>query len=227
MMSDVPNAGWHVYDLIEVVEAQLHPDYATLSQVLAEADRLLRSHGDSAEVHYLRGYALYLLWDHGFAGAREARDEMDVVLRLDPSHQWALWCAIVLSARLGEDGVTIELFARLNRAYFADQGKDWRYLKAWEYALCSHLRLGDLGRFETGLKGLIQEFVKVAADPDEILERPNQVMEAYRRLRSEPGDLGSGADPDALVHLLEDQLTLLVPGGWIRSQELGPARSGE
>lgn len=83
---------------------------------------------------------------------------MHQVLGLYSSHQWALWDAIVLSAHLGEDGVVIELFTRLDRAFFADQGKDWRYLKAWEYALCSHLRLGDLDQFATGLKSLIQEF---------------------------------------------------------------------
>ncbi|MGH3380726.1 MAG: hypothetical protein ACRDP6_38930 [Actinoallomurus sp.] len=224
-MSELPEGERGVYDLIEAVEVQLHPDRATLSRILAEADRLVESYADSPEAHYLRGWALYHLWDHGFGAAREALDEMRRVLRLDPSHQWALWDAVVLSARLDEDGAVIDAFMRLNRAFFTSQDKDWRYLKAWEYALCGHLRLGHRAEFEAGLRGLVREFRKVADDPDVILERPNQLMALYRELRSDPCDLASGVGRVALIDLLESQLALLVPGGWIGPQELGSAGS--
>lgn len=223
-MFDLPETERGVYDLIEAAETRLHPDHATLSRILVEAERLVRSHADSTEAHYLRGWALYHLWDHGFGGADKALEEMYQVLELCPWHQWALWDAIVLSAYLGEDGAVIELFARLRRAFFAEQDKDWRYLKAWEYALCSHLRLGDLEQFKTGLRSLIQEFVNVTDDVDEILERPNQLLALYRELRSRSSDLGAASDRSALIDFIESQLALLVPGAWIKQEELGPAR---
>jgi len=222
-MSDLPEDEWHVYDLIDAVQGQSNPNYEMLAQVLAAADRLVRLHQNLPEAHFLRGWALYYLWDYNFGDAREALDEMQLVLRLDPSHQWALWFAIVLSAVLGDNGMVVGLFDRLDRAFFADEGKDWRYLKSWEYALCSHVRLGHIDVFAVGLKSLIQEFVKVANDPEEILERPNQLMAIYKELRSNSSKSLLGSDRKLLVNLLEGQLALLVSGGWIGSEELGSA----
>lgn len=219
-MYDLPEGDRYIYDLIDIVQGQRHPDYEILSQLLAEADRLVRSHQTSPEAHFLRGWALYYLWDYNFGDPRQALDEMSHVLRLDSSHQWALWFAIVLSAVVSDDRKVVDLFARLDRTFFSDEGKDWRYLKAWEYAICSHLRLGHMSEFEDGLKNLVQEFVKVADDPEEILERPNQLMAVYRELRSDLGGSRSGGDRDVLDDLLERQLALLVSGGWISSAEL-------
>jgi hypothetical protein len=142
------------------------------------------------------------------------------VRQIDPTHQWAIWHSIVLSYELSDHDAVIELFARIDRSYFADQDKDWRYLKAWEYALCSHLRSGHREIFESGLKNLMQEFVKVADDPDVILERPNQILAIYRELRSGRAGLSPEADRAALVNLIEGQLALLVPGHWVKGEEL-------
>jgi hypothetical protein len=220
LMWDLPGEERRIYDLIEVVQEQVRPDYATLSQLLSDADRLASFHPTSVEAHYLRGWALYCLWDNDFGGANEGLDEMRVVLQMEPNHQWARWFAIVLSYVIGDYKSVIELFARLDREYFANEDKDWRFVKAWEYALCSQLWIGRYAIFESGLKELVHEFVKVADDCDEWFERPNQLMAIYRKLRSGSGELAWGSNRGALIDLLESQLALLVPGGWIAPAEL-------
>lgn len=219
-MRDIPEEEWRVYDLIEVVQEQIRSEYATLSQLFSEADRLASLYPASVEAHYLRGLALYYLWDHDFGGANEALDEMCVVLRMDPLHQWACWFAVVLSYVVGNYNAVFELFARLDRKYFANENKDWRFVKAWEYALCGQLRMGRFDAFESGLKKLVREFVKVADDCDELLERPNQLMAIYRDLRSGSGELSGESERGAARDLLDRQLALLVPGGWISPAEL-------
>ncbi|MEV4641177.1 hypothetical protein AB0J80_27930 [Actinoplanes sp. NPDC049548] len=208
-MRDIPEEWRRVYDLIAVVETQIRPEYATLSHLSTEADRLVSLHPTSAEARYLRALALYDRWDYHNGDVDEAAQEMHAVLHMEPYHQWACWHAIVLSYTLGDHDSVLELFARVNREYFAKDHKDWRFVKAWEYALCSRLRTGRLKAFEGELDELIDAFVKVADDPDEGLERPNQLLAIYRELRS-----------GALRELLERQLARLVPGGWIEPEEL-------
>src|SRR5581483_9494738 len=74
--------------------------YPSLMEGLRKADRLVDSAWTSAEAHYLRGYALYLLWSKGFSIGREVLAEMDRVLLFESDHDMARFHAIILSYHL-------------------------------------------------------------------------------------------------------------------------------
>ena len=223
-MPNLPEEASHIYALMSEVEEQYSEDAATLSRLLEETERFVRAYPDSLDAHYLHGLALYSLWCHHSRDSRYVReplDEMLHILQIEPSAQFALWFAIVFSEHLGDDGAVVAYFARLNRKAFIDEHKDWWYLLAWEYALCSHLRLGRRSVFEEGLRCLVQEFVKVADDVEALLARPYRLVALYQDLRAGSGGPDSNVGQRELVALLEEQLALLVPGGWVKAEELG------
>ncbi|MEU7898267.1 hypothetical protein AB0B45_36070 [Nonomuraea sp. NPDC049152] len=191
-------------DLIEAAEDG--PEVPeTFRRLLRESERLTREDPGSADAHYARGYTLYLLGAWPEARQAFARSE-----GLRPGHQWALFHLIVLGYRAGDDGAVLGAFARLRRAFFEEDGKLWRYLVAWEYELCSAARMGMDEHVTARLPELITEFTDRQDDPDEILERPGRLLELYGQAPEGP-----------LRALLGAQLARLVPGGWIRQEELG------
>jgi tetratricopeptide (TPR) repeat protein len=176
----------------------------TFGRLLRESERLLKEAPGSADAHYVRGYTLYLLGAH--AEARAAFERAELLRR---GHQWALFHLIVLAYRDGDHGAVLGAFSRLERASFEGEDQLWRYLVAWEYALYSAVRLGLDEHVTARLPELIAEYTARQDDPEEILERPGRLLQVY------------GEQPDGpLRDLLRDQLALLVPGGWIRPDEL-------
>ncbi|MEU7744611.1 hypothetical protein [Nonomuraea sp. NPDC049158] len=176
----------------------------TFGRLLRESERLLKEAPGSADAHYVRGYTLYLLGAH--AEARAAFERAELLRR---GHQWALFHLIVLAYRDGDHGAVLDAFSRLERVYFEGEDKLWRYLVAWEYSLCSAVRLGLDEHVTARLPELIAEYTARQDDPEEILVRPGRLLQVY------------GEQPDGpLRDLLREQLALLVPGGWIRPGEL-------
>lgn len=201
-----PPAGDAPASIVELIEAAEDgpgvPD--PLGRLLRESERLLKRSPGTADAHYVRGYALYLLGAHP-----EARAAFERADRLRPGHQWALFHLVVLAYRDGDHGAVLGAFSRLERAYFEDDDKLWRYLVAWEYALCSAAELGLDEHVAARLPELVTEYTDRQDDPEEILERPARLLRLYRERPEGP-----------LRDLLREQLARLVPGGWIRPDEL-------
>ncbi|MFI6291237.1 hypothetical protein ACIBEJ_06590 [Nonomuraea sp. NPDC050790] len=109
-----------------------------------------------------------------------------------------------------------EHFEVLDRDFFATQGKDWRYLVAWQYAIDSHLRLGQTGRFETELNHLVRAYLNYSDDPDELLPRPGLLTRLEDDLRNGRVEALRAPAAASCADVLHEQLELLVPGGWIR-----------
>jgi tetratricopeptide (TPR) repeat protein len=176
----------------------------TFGRLLRESERLLKQAPGSADAHYARGYTLYLLGAH--AEARAAFERAELLRR---GHQWALFHLIVLAYRDGDHGAVLGAFSRLERAYFEGEDQLWRYLVAWQYELCSAVRLGLDEHVAARLPELIGEYTARQDDPEEILERPGRLLQLY-------GEQPAGP----LRDLLREQLARLVPGGWIRPDDL-------
>ncbi|WP_329088015.1 hypothetical protein [Streptosporangium sp. NBC_01469] len=204
MPADTPVTGpASIAELIEAAEDG--PDVpGTFGRLLHESERLLKEAPGSADAHYVRGYTLYLL------GARaEARAAFERAELLRRGHQWALFHLVVLAYRDGDHGAVLGAFSRLERAFFEGEDKLWRYLVAWEYELCSAVRLGLDEHVAVRLPELIAEYTDRQDDPEEILERPGRLLQLY-------GEQPAGP----LRDLLREQLARLVPGGWVQPDEL-------
>lgn len=173
-----------------------------------------------ADAHYVRGYALFLLSRQEAAVAREALEEMALAIRLRPGHQWALYHAVILSHEKGDHASVVHRFEALDRAYFARDDKEWRYLVAWQYAIDSLLRLGRADRFEDELTHLVRAYLDHIDDPDELLPRPGLLLKLYRDLLRGRVDVLPEAAARACARILEYRLALLVPGGWVRESDL-------
>ncbi|MFI6505942.1 hypothetical protein [Nonomuraea typhae] len=169
---DLPDGFRQILDLVEAAEDEERRDPGpgpALAGLLAASQTLVERLPEVADAHYVRGYALFLLSRQGVAVSRESLSEMIATIRLAHGHHWARYHAVVLCHEKGAYEAVTEHFAAMDRDFFATQGKDWRYLVAWQYAIDSRLRLGRIDRFETELSHLVRAYLTYSDDPDELL----------------------------------------------------------
>ncbi|GGQ34899.1 hypothetical protein GCM10010140_76270 [Streptosporangium pseudovulgare] len=228
MTLDLPDCFQRILDLLEAAEDEEQPETGPgpcLSRLLAESEALAEQAPGVADTHYIRGYALFLLSRQETAVAQEALEEMALAMRLRPGHHWARYHAIILCHEKGDHASVVHHFETLNRAYFARDGKDWRYLVAWQYAIDGLLRLGRADRFEGELTNLVRAYLDHIDDPDELLPRPGLLFNLNRDIRQGRLDVLPEAVARACAQFLEDRLALLIPGGWGRESDLSDGRA--
>ncbi|GAA3427490.1 hypothetical protein ACWDTT_30215 [Streptosporangium sandarakinum] len=138
---------------------------------------------------------------------------------------FAALAAVILCHEKGDHASVMHHFEILDRASFARDDKDWRYLVAWQYAIDSLLRLGRADRFEDELTNLVRAYLDHIDDPDELLPRPGLLLNLNRDLRQGRLDVLPEAVARACAQFLEDRLALLIPGGWVRESDLSDGRT--
>ncbi|NRQ31521.1 hypothetical protein HII36_06650 [Nonomuraea sp. NN258] len=217
---DLPEAEWPIIDLLDAADEEQTPG-PRLHAFMTESAALLERLPGSAEAHFVRGYALFLASRRESALVPGALEEMVTAMRLRSGHHWARYNAIILSHELGDHSAVIAHFLGLDRDFFAEDGKDWRYLVAWEYAVDSWARLGQADRFAAELAGLVRAYQHYA-DSDEILHKPENLLRLLAELRAGGVETLTPAARDSCARLLAARLALLVPGSWIREDELRP-----